>query len=169
MSGMPERLPDWVLEQPEPSRAMYPDDRGYVRDEDGVRVFWEVYGDSPDTVCLLPPWALLHSRAWHPQIAYLARHFRVITIDPRGNGRSDRPSLVSAYSRAAHVRDVIAVLDATGTERASLVSASPRAALALALCVEHPERVAASVFITPQLWVEKEFVREFASGKRDGH
>lgn len=169
MNGMPERLPDWVLEQPEPTRARYPDDRGWVTDEAGVRVFYEVYGDSPDTVCLLPPWALLHSRMWRPQIAYLARHFRVLTIDPRGNGRSDRPRHPAAYSRAAHIADVVAVLDATGTERASLVSASPRAALALALCVEHPERVQASVFITPQLWVEKDFVRQFASGKRDGH
>lgn len=153
--------------QPEPTRARYPDEQGYVEGADGVRVFYEAYGDSPDVVCLLPPWALLSSRAWRPQIAYLARHFRVLTIDPRGNGRSDRPRHPSAYSRAAHVADVIGVLDATGTDRASIVSISPRGALALALCVEHPERVRASVFITPQLWVEKDFVRAFTSGQRD--
>ena len=68
-----------------------------------MRVYYEVHGDSPDTVCLLPPWAISHSRAWRATLPYLARHFRVITIDPRGNGRSDRPQHLAAYSRAAHV------------------------------------------------------------------
>jgi pimeloyl-ACP methyl ester carboxylesterase len=151
----------------EPTRARYPDETGYVEHGDGVRVFYEVYGDSPDVVCLLPPWAIFHSRAWSAQIPYLARHFRVLAIDPRGNGRSDRPRHAAAYSRAAHVRDVLAVLDATDTERAMLAGASPRAALALALAVEHPDRVRAVVFITPQLWVEQEFAEPFASGKQD--
>lgn len=165
--AFPGRLPDWVLASPEATRARYPDDQGWVADEQGVRVFYELYGDSPDAVCMLPPWALLHSRAWRGQIAYLARHFRVIAIDPRGNGRSDRPARRESYSRAAHVRDVIAVLDAVGVDRAMMISASPRAALLLALCVEHPERVRAAVFITPQIWIEKGFARPFTSAPRE--
>jgi pimeloyl-ACP methyl ester carboxylesterase len=152
---------------PEPTRARYPDHEGWVTDEQGVRVFYEVYGDSSDTVCMLPPWAVVHSRFWRCQIPYLARHFRVIAIDPRGNGRSDRPPRREAYSRAAHVRDVIAVLDAAGAERAMMISASPRAALLLALCAEYPERTRAAVFITPQLWIEKGFARPFTSAPRE--
>ena len=166
-AGVPDRLPEWVLEGPEPTRARHPDSSGYVEDEAGVRVYYEVHGDSPDVVCLLPPWALVHMHSHRPTLPYLARHFRVIAIDPRGNGRSDRPKHAAAYSRAAHVRDVLSVLDATGTDRAMLVSASPRAALALALATEHPERVRASVFITPQLWIEKDFAKPFSSGERD--
>jgi pimeloyl-ACP methyl ester carboxylesterase len=162
-----ERLPDSILADPEPTRARYPDDQGWVADDQGVRVFYEVYGDSSDTVCMLPPWPLLTSRMWRLQIPYLARHFRVIAIDPRGNGRSDRPQRREAYSRAAHVGDLIAVLDAVGAESAMMVSASPRAALLLALCVEHPERVRAAVFITPQLWIEEGFVRPFMSGPQE--
>jgi pimeloyl-ACP methyl ester carboxylesterase len=85
-----------------------------------VHVFYEVYGDAADTVCLLPFWPVFHSRAWRCQIPYLARHFRVIAIDPRGNGRSDRPQNAAAYSRAEHVADVLVVLDAAGVERAML-------------------------------------------------
>jgi pimeloyl-ACP methyl ester carboxylesterase len=97
----------------------------------------------------------------------LSRHFRVIAIDPRGNGRADRPVERTAYSRAAHVADVIRVLDAVGVEKAMMVSASPRGALLLALCVEQPERVRAAVFITPQLWIEPGFARPFTSGERE--
>ena len=112
---IPERLPDWVLEAPEATRASLPAKEGFVEDEHGVRVFYEVHGDSADTVCLLPPWPIAHLRTWRAQLPYLARHFRVIAIDPRGNGRSDRPRDWEAYSRARVVAHVVSVLDATDT------------------------------------------------------
>src|SRR6266513_958083 len=78
------------LRSREPMRARYPDAEGYV-ERDGVRSFYEVYGDGEPTLLLLPTWSLVHSRFWKAQIPYLARHFRVVTFDGRGNGRSDRP------------------------------------------------------------------------------
>ena len=75
----------------EQSRARYPDEEGYV-ERDGVRVFYEVYGDAPTTFLLFPTGPISHSRLWKAQIPYLSRHFRVVTFDPRGNGRSDRPT-----------------------------------------------------------------------------
>jgi pimeloyl-ACP methyl ester carboxylesterase len=164
---VPARIPDSFLAAGEPSRAACPDDEGWVVDPNGVRVFYEVYGDSPDTICFLPPWAVMTSRSWRGQIPYFARHFRVIVIDPRGNGRSDRPAERAAYSRAAHVGDVIAVLDAVGVKEAMMVSASPRAALLLALCIEHPDRVRAAAFITPQVWIEPDFARAFTTGESE--
>ena len=44
-----------------------------------------------------PPWSIVHSRFWKAQVPYLARHFRVITFDPRGSGRSDRPDTPAGY------------------------------------------------------------------------
>lgn len=158
-------LPDRVLDAGEPTRARYPEEQGYVVDEHGVQVFYEVYGESRDAVCMLPHWPITNSRFWRAQIPYLSRHFRVIAIDPRGNGRSDRPVDRTAYSRAAHVGDVVRVLDAVGLEEAMMISASPRGALLLALCIEHPKRVRAAVFITPQLWIEPGFARPFTSGE----
>ena len=75
---------------PEQTRARYPDAEGYV-ERDGVRVFYEVYGEGERTALLLPTWSIVASRAWKMQIPYLARHCRVVTFDGRGNGRSDRP------------------------------------------------------------------------------
>ena len=73
-------------------RARYPDREGFI-DRDGVRVFYEVYGGGSPTVLLLPPWTLIPSRAWKGQIPALARHHRVVAFEPRGNGRSDRPTI----------------------------------------------------------------------------
>jgi pimeloyl-ACP methyl ester carboxylesterase/predicted glycosyltransferase len=83
------------------------------------------------------------------QIPYLARHCRVLTFDGRGNGRSDRPE--SGYSEREFAADALAVMDATETERAALVSLSLGAQRALLLAAEQPERVDTAVFIGPSV------------------
>ena len=44
------------------------------------------------TILLLPTWSIVHSRHWKAQIPYLARHFRVVTFDGRGNGQVRPPA-----------------------------------------------------------------------------
>ena len=130
----------------EQSRARYPDSSGYIK-RDGVRLYYEVYGSGEPTVFLLPTWSIIHSRHWKMQIPYLARHCRVITFDGRGNGRSDRPA--AGYGEAEFAADALAVMDATATERAVMVSLSVGAQRALILAAEHPDRVTGAVFIGP--------------------
>jgi pimeloyl-ACP methyl ester carboxylesterase/predicted glycosyltransferase len=134
-------------------RARYPDRDGYV-ERDGVKLFYEVFGSGEPTVMLLPTWSIIHSRFWKMQVPYLARHYRVVTFDPRGNGRSDRPVGPEAYAEHEFADDAIAVMDATGTERAVLVSLSMGAHRALLAADRHPERVEANVLIAPSLALE---------------
>jgi pimeloyl-ACP methyl ester carboxylesterase/predicted glycosyltransferase len=134
----------------EQTRARYPDEQGYV-ERDGIRLFYEVYGSGEPTILLLPTWSISHSRVWKMQIPYLARHFRVLTFDPRGNGKSDRPSDPQAYLEREFAADALAVMDATATERAVLVSLSRGAERSLLLGADHPERVEGMVFIAPAL------------------
>jgi pimeloyl-ACP methyl ester carboxylesterase/predicted glycosyltransferase len=134
----------------EQTRARYPDEEGFV-ERDGVSVFWERYGEGEPTILFLPTWSIVHSRTWKMQIPYLSRHCRVLTVDPRGNGKSDRPRQSDAYREEEFAADALAVLDATQTERAVLVSLSRGAERALLLAAEHPERVAGMVFIAPAL------------------
>ena len=130
----------------EQSRARYPDSSGYTK-RDGVRLYYEVYGSGGPTVFLLPTWSIIHSRHWKMQIPYLARHCRVITFDGRGNGRSDRPA--AGYGEEEFAADALAVMDATATERAVIVSLSVGAQRALIMAAGHPDRVAGAVFICP--------------------
>jgi len=132
----------------EQTRARYPDEEGYV-ERDGVRVFYEVYGRGEPTVLLLPTWSIIHSRHWKAQIPYLARHFRVVTFDGRGNGRSDRPRGIEAYTEQEFARDAIAVMNRTETKRAVLAGLSRGAMWATVLAAEHPERVAGVAYIGP--------------------
>jgi pimeloyl-ACP methyl ester carboxylesterase len=135
---------------PEQTRARYPDEEGRV-ERDGVRVPWERYGDGEPTLLLLPAWSIIHSRQWKAQIPYLARRYRVLTFDPRGNGRSDRPPGAEAYDDDEYVADALAVLDATGTRAAVLVGSSRGARWAVELAAAHPERVLGATLIDPAL------------------
>ena len=132
------------------SRALSPHESGYA-DSGGVRIGYEVFGQGEETLLLLPPWSIVHSRFWKAQVPYLARHFRVITFDPRGSGRSDRPDTPAGYGPHKDAADAIAVLDTTGTPRCVFVAHCAIAGGALLLATEHPERVVGAVFMTPAL------------------
>ena len=75
--------------------------------------------------------------------------FRVIAYDARGHGSSDPAPEPSAYEYADLVGDLVAVLDERGVERAVLAGASMGAHTILRFALEHPERTAALVVITP--------------------
>jgi pimeloyl-ACP methyl ester carboxylesterase/predicted glycosyltransferase len=133
-------------ETAEQSRARYPDETGFI-ERDGVRVFWESYGEGEQTILFLPTWSLVHSRIWKAQIGYFARHFRVLCFDPRGNGRSDRPFEADAYDEREFAQDALEVMDECGVERAICVALSTGTQRGLLLAAEHPERVAGLVFV----------------------
>jgi pimeloyl-ACP methyl ester carboxylesterase len=137
-----------LIEPSEQSRARYPDEAGYV-ERDGVRIFYEVYGDREPTILLLPTWSVIHSRHWKCQIPYLARHFRVVTFDGRGNGKSDRPAGVDQYLERQFVLDALAVIEETKTERSVVTGLSCGALWGAILAADHPDRVTGAVFIGP--------------------
>ena len=129
-------------------RAREPDESGFI-ERDGVRVYYEVFGIGDPTILFCPTWSLIHSRIWKMQVPYFARHHRVIVFDPRGNGRSDRPTETAAYDERELAQDAIDILDATGTAQAVVVGLSKGAQRTLLLAAEHPDRVSRVVFIGP--------------------
>ena len=71
---------------------------------------------------------------------------RVLMYDARGHGRSDPGD---AYGYDALAADLLAVLDDRGIDRAVLAGASMGAHTIVRFALEHPERAAALVLITP--------------------
>ncbi len=131
-------------------QARHADADGFV-EHLGVKIHYEIHGDGGPTVLLLPTWTIIHKRFWKMQLAYLARHYRVVTYDGPGNGRSDRPLDTAAYDQAAQVAYALAVLDATGSDRAVVVGLSMAANWALELAAEHAERVLGTIVIGPSV------------------
>jgi hypothetical protein len=119
-----EHRPAASASRSEQSRARYPDRTGFVARDDGLRSFYEVYGAGDPAILFVPTWSVAHSRIWKAQIPWFASRHRVVTFDALGNGRSDRPPQPEAYDEAALAGDIVAVMDATATERAVFVSLS---------------------------------------------
>lgn len=123
-------------------RARLPDRTGFAVSTDGVRIAWEEFGSGDPTIVLLPSTPIIHSRQWKAQIHFLSRFWRVIVFDGRGNGRSDRPTDPAAYHDDRFVDDVVAVLDATGTDHAVLVGLCVDGVWrSIRLAAEQPDRV----------------------------
>ena len=131
-------------------RACEPDRSGTV-ERDGVRVGYDVYGDDlgrrGPTLLLLTSWAIVHARQWKAQVPYLSRHFRVVTVEGRGNGRADRPATPQAYTDREYVDDAVTVLDALGIERAVVGGLSMGGRHALQLAAWYPDRAAGVIAI----------------------
>ena len=91
-----------------------------------------------------PAVLLLHSLGcdhamWDPQMQILARSFRVVAPDARGHGRSGGPS--GDYALDQLGRDVLAVLDAAGIDRAHVCGLSMGGLVAQWLAIHAPARV----------------------------
>ena len=120
----------------------------YVHRPD-ARIFYQVTGSGARDLFLLPQCQVVtYSRMWKYQIPYLSRYFRVITMDPRGNGRSDRPS--TGYDLDTRYADFTAVLDEVVRTPFALVAFSCAAPLAFKYAVEHPERLSHLILLSGQ-------------------
>ncbi len=112
---------------------------------DGVEIGFEVFGDGPPKILLMPTSCIVHARIWKMQIPYLARHYGVVTFDGPGNGMSSNPEESAAYTPEAHVRYTLAVLDAVGAGPLPVLAVSGGTHRTLRLAAEHPDRVTSLV------------------------
>jgi len=86
-----------------------------------------------------------NSRAWLPVARALEGRAALLAVDLRGRGASS--SLPPPYGMEAYARDLLAVLDACGLERAVLVGHSLGAYVVARLAADRPERVRAAVLV----------------------
>ncbi len=119
-------------------------DRAMSGDE-GIKLYYEVHGDGP--ALILTHGYSATSQMWAGQIDALAPHFKVITWDMRGHGQSDYPDDQVAYSEAATVADMAALLDAAGAKDAIVGGLSLGGYMSLAFHATHPERTRALLIV----------------------
>jgi pimeloyl-ACP methyl ester carboxylesterase len=98
-----------------------------------------------------PPVVLIHgytdnARDWVPLIPYLSKKFRLIVVDIRGHGRSDKPEC--CYARIDFAYDIKLLLDALHIARADVVGHSLGSMITQVLAEQWPERVRKVVLIS---------------------
>lgn len=113
-----------------------------------VDIAYQTVGEGPRDVVVAIGWVSHLELLWElPETVHflerLAGLGRLVLYDARGTGMSDRPTEPPSLHDV--VPDVLAVLDAVGSERAVFVGWLDKAAVGLALAALHPERVEALV------------------------
>ena len=108
-------------------------------ERDGVAIHYEVSGQGP--TLLLTHGYSATGAMWAGQVEPFSKDYRLITWDMRGHGRSDYPEDPAAYSEAATVADMAALLDLVGAEKAIVGGLSLGGYMSLAFHLAHPERV----------------------------
>ena len=122
----------------------------YARSGD-VHLAYQVIGEGPRDIVLVLDWASHLEALWEQPlvaefISALNRFARVIWFDMRGVGLSDRV-VDAAVSAEDWLEDVSAVMDASGSERATIVAHGHAVQLAVLFAATHPERLDSLVLI----------------------
>lgn len=114
-------------------------------DNRGIRIHYEIKGEGP-------PLVLQHGftqsiEGWYRcgYVDALKLNYRLILIDARGHGKSDKPHERAAYAWPIGAMDVLAVLDGLGIRQASVWGYSMGGSIALSALSIVPERITALV------------------------
>ncbi len=115
----------------------------HVTTDDGVQLYCEETGVGA-------PIVFVHEfagdfRSYEPQVRYFSRRYRCITYNARGYPPSDVPADPASYSQERAWRDIVAVLDGLGIERAHVIGLSMGAYATLHLGLNEPGRAVSLV------------------------
>lgn len=101
--------------------------------------------------------------AWDFQIETFRERYRCVTFDHRGTGDSDKPP--DSYSTEIIARDVIALMDTLGIDKAHAVGTSTGGCILQNLAIDHPERLHGCVFSNTWTTAD-EYIRRVQIGRR---
>lgn len=107
--------------------------------EDGTRINYVVSGRRDGEPLLLIHGLGADTRGWVRQQRVLAQRFRLVMVDNRGVGRSDKPE--GPYDLEVMARDALAALDHAGYGSAHVMGASMGGIISQVLAARHPDRV----------------------------
>ncbi|MGQ0523770.1 MAG: alpha/beta fold hydrolase [Betaproteobacteria bacterium] len=98
-------------------------------------------------------------RYWEPQLPAFGARYRVVTYDQRGTGGSDKKQ--RSFSVDQMAREVVALMDALGIDKAHIVGLSTGGAIGQTLAIEYPQRLARMVVVSTWTHCDPWFRRLF--------
>ena len=115
--------------------------------------------DAPVLLCLHG--TSMQSSAWTALGSALQDQWRVIALDMRGHGGSDKPA--TGYSLGQYAADVETVMDALGLERASLIGSSLGTQVAIEFAARYPDRVDNLALSDPSCLIQQASIDQYTS------
>jgi len=148
-----------------PATAVDPPPVGEVITPDGIRLHYEISGKGP-TIVVLHGGPGLSSAYLAPNLDVLVGHYRLISYDQRGAGRSTVVTEPAKLSRDHHVEDIEAVRRQFALDKVVLLGHSWGAAPAAFYARAHPDRVAAVILVDPIPARSEQWIGQFGTNLR---
>src|SRR5436305_6151199 len=120
----------------------------YAVSSDGTHIAWLQAGEGPRDLLYVPTWISDSEHLWeHPRVAHfferLSSFARLIMFDRRGSGMSD--PIAEGVTLEDQMEDVKAVMDAAGSERATMFAQMEGGPMAMLFAATHPDRTNALI------------------------
>jgi class 3 adenylate cyclase len=139
-----------------------------------LHIAYQVLGEGPIDLIWVPTWIWHIEHVWEERgvrrlFERIATFARVIMFDRRGSGLSD--PVVGAPALEEQMDDVVAVMDAVGSERAAVFAQLEAGAMASLFAATHPERTSALVLYeaTPKMIAEPGYDWPLTREQREAH
>jgi pimeloyl-ACP methyl ester carboxylesterase len=113
----------------------------------GIRIYYEIEGNGPPLVLAHGFTGSIENWKRYGHVAGLKGAYRLILVDARGHGKSDKPTAAEDYRRDIRARDITSVLEFVGIDRAHFVGFSMGGETGLSLMREAPERLASAILM----------------------
>jgi class 3 adenylate cyclase len=122
----------------------------YAKTADGVHLAFQLIGDGPTDLVFVEYWGSNVEQAWEvPAFAHVYRRLasfsRLIRYDIRGSGLSDPAGLGKQPTLEERAKEMLAVLDAAGSDRAAMVANGTGGLLATFFAASYPDRMSSLV------------------------
>ena len=111
---------------------------------DHLSLYYREYGQGEQTIICLPG-LTRNSKDFHEIATHLAGHYRVLCLDLRGRGQSDRDPKWKNYHPGTYVKDTWKLLDERGIDSIIILGTSLGGLMAMIMAEQQPERVEAIV------------------------
>lgn len=118
--------------------------RKKVLDKNGVKLAYYEYGEGQPTLVFLVAW-IWTAEFWQPQVNYFSRNFKMVAIDMRGTGESDKPA--GDYTLDLYADDLNSILDELNEKNIVLIGESYGASIAIKYVSKYPRKVPKLVLV----------------------
>ncbi len=111
-------------------------------ENEGVRIYFETEGTQGAPAIVMHHGFLADLESWRERgfVDLLRDRFRVILMDSRGHGRSDKPRDAEAYDHRTRVMDVVSVLNANDVRQAHYLGYSMGGMVGFSTMIYAPQR-----------------------------
>jgi pimeloyl-ACP methyl ester carboxylesterase len=124
--------------------------------KNGLKLAYYVYGEGEPTLVFVVAW-IGSAELWIPQVDYFSQNFKMVTIDMRGAGESDKPA--DDYTIDLYVDDLNSIIEELQEKNIVLIGESMGAQIAIKYVATYPGKVSKLVLTggTPKIIASDDF------------